>query len=168
MSVTVSGVFAYRNSVLDAIRRTHEAGLRVYEVMTPAPDHEIVADARHRPTAVGWFTLAGGTFGVLLGFFGATYCHEVYKQIAGGKPVVSVPPFIIVAFEMLILFGGLMTLAGIIVLARLPHFRPSPHYDPRVSEDHYVVVVEAPEDKAALAGDILRQAGGEVGKIGDR
>jgi len=161
MSV-IGGAFASRDATVQAIERLKTAGLAVRNVLMPVPDEEILEAFRPPRTRVGLFTLAGGIFGVVLGFGGASWAHEIYRLIVGGKPVISVPPFIIVAFEMLILFGGLATLAGVILLAGLPHFRQGPQFDPRVSEDHYVVIVEAPDDQTALARDILTASGAEV------
>jgi molybdopterin-containing oxidoreductase family membrane subunit len=83
--------------------------------------------------------------------------------IVGGKPSISIPPFVIVGFEMLILFGGLATLAGVVLLCRLPRLRLDTHFDPRATEDHYVLLVETNEDNADTARTILRDAGAETG-----
>ena len=80
----------------------------------------------------------------------------------GGKPVVSWPPFAIPGFEMMILFTGIFTFVGTLVICRLPNRMGDPHYDPRATEDHYVVVVDVPEESSAEIRDILTAAGGEV------
>ncbi|MGZ8432659.1 MAG: quinol:electron acceptor oxidoreductase subunit ActD, partial [Candidatus Deferrimicrobiaceae bacterium] len=43
-----------------------------------------------------------------------------WPLIVGGKPIVSVPPFLIIAFALTILFGALSTFAGFLLLSRLP------------------------------------------------
>jgi len=163
MSVKVSGVFGSRERVLQAIRRLKEAGFATLDVMMPVADDEILEQVAPPKRSIGRLALAGGIFGIVLGFGGATYCHAIWPNVlVGGKPLVTVPPFIIVAFEMLILFGAAMTLLGVLAYCRLPQLRRDPHYDPRVPEDHYVLVVETGEDKAEAARGILREAGGEV------
>jgi hypothetical protein len=163
MSARVSAVFANRERVLQAMRRLKEAGFTALDVMMPVADDEILEQVAPPKRSIGRLALAGGIFGIILGFGGATYCHAIWPNIlVGGKPLVTVPPFMIAAFEMLILFGATMTLVGILTYCRLPQLRGDPHYDPRVPEDHYVLVVETEEDKAEAARGILREAGGEV------
>jgi molybdopterin-containing oxidoreductase family membrane subunit len=162
MSTHVSGVFAYRDRVLEAIGGLKEEGFRIRDVLMPVPDHEILDAIRLRKSLVGYITLLGGLFGVVFGFGGASYTHLLWGLIVSGKPVVSVPPFVIVGFEMLILFGGLATLLGLFLLTRMPRLKHDKFYDERASEDHYVVIVEAEEERVQAACDILAKAGGEV------
>lgn len=162
MKTTVSGVFASRDRALEAIWRLKEAGFGAIEAMCPVPDARLLEAVGARRSMAGYITLAGGLFGMALGFGGAAYTHLLWGIIVGGKPVVSVPPFVIIAFELTVLFGGLATLAGFLLLARVPRLKMDSHYDPRVAEDHYVVVVEADEKKAETARRILAEAGGEL------
>ena len=97
-----------------------------------------------------------------LGFGGAAYTHLLWGIIVGGKPVVSVPPFAVIAFELTVLCGGLATLAGFLLLARVPRLKMDSHFDPRAAEDHYVVVVETDEEKAEIARGIVTELGGEL------
>jgi hypothetical protein len=164
MSVTVSGVFASRPSLLRAVRELRAQGLDGLDVMMPAPDHEILAAMPHPPTRVNWtFSMWGGIFGVCLGLLFPAWAHVfIFAQKTGGKPVVSWPAFMVPGFEMMILFTGIFTLIGIFTLCRLPRRAPDPHFDPRATEDHYVLLVEAPEDRVGAATEILRAAGAEV------
>ena len=40
--------------------------------------------------------------------------------IRGGKPIVALPAFIIVAFELTVLFGGVISFIGFLLLSSLP------------------------------------------------
>jgi len=81
--------------------------------------------------------------------------------ITGGKPVVSIPPFVVIAFELTILLTGLSTLIAVLILGRLPQTKPSPTYDPRFSVDRFGVAVACPPDKAETVGAMLSSAGAE-------
>ena len=162
--VTISGVFAHRDSLLGAIGDLKEAGVSGLEVMMPIPDHEILDAIDHPKTGIGWISLAGG---VIIGLFLVTgfflWTHAKWGIITGGKPAVSLPPFVIVGFEMLVLFTGIATLMGIFYLCRLQPFKsPHPHTDPRVTEDHYMLIAESPEDRVEMVAKILADAGAEV------
>lgn len=161
----IAGVFPYKDKLLNAIRRLKEAGLHGLEVKMPVPDHDILDAVDHKPTPVGLFTLVGGIAGMATGFLGPAWAHSHWGFTIGGKPVVSLPPFIVIMFELTILFGALSTLIGLFFLARLPRplkFRADHLYDPRCSDDHYGLVVETPADKLELVRQILASEGAEV------
>jgi hypothetical protein len=63
-----------------------------------------------------------------------------WPLIVGGKPIVSIPPFIIIAFALTILFGSLSTFLGFLILSRLPSIRTL-----RSGEDYgnaFVILIE--------------------------
>ena len=74
---------------------------------------------------------------------------------------MSIPPFVIIAFELTILFGGLASALAILVLGRLPRLRPSTTYDPRFTLDRFGVAVACPSDKVDSVSSTLRGAGAE-------
>jgi molybdopterin-containing oxidoreductase family membrane subunit len=74
---------------------------------------------------------------------------------------VSIPPFVIIMFELTILFTGLATLVSMLVLGRLPRLRPSPTYDPRFTVDRFGVAVACPPGQADAVQAVLREAGAE-------
>jgi hypothetical protein len=84
-----------------------------------------------------------------------------WNLITGGKPVVSIPPFVVIAFELTILLGGLCTLLGLLVTARLPSFKMSPQYDARFSVDRFGVAVTCEGAERGTIEDLLRRAGAE-------
>jgi Alternative complex III, ActD subunit len=63
-------------------------------------------------------------FGALAGFIGGLgftiFTALDWPLNTGGKPIVSLPPFLIIAYLMTILFGSLCTFAGFLLLSRLP------------------------------------------------
>lgn len=82
-----------------------------------------------------------------------------YPLITGGKPIVSMPTFIVIAFELTILFGALGTLLGLLVIARSPRLRIGPAFDPRFCEDQFGLFVFCTPDQLAFTSHILREAG---------
>jgi hypothetical protein len=177
-ATTVRGIFAARDTLLDAIESLKAKGLTDLDVMMPVPDHEILDALPLRPTKVNWqYSSVGGLFGVALGFLFPAWAHGTswanailpisvngggFAQITGGKPLVSWPPFFVPGFEMMILFTGILTFAGVIILNRLPQRRPDPMFDPRATEDHYVLIVETAPQRAGEVTRILEAAGAEV------
>jgi Protein of unknown function (DUF3341) len=159
----VVGVFAHVDTTVKALETLKARGYEDLEVYTPAPIHEIEdVMERARPVSrVRLFTLIGGLTGTVSGFTLTIWSAMQWGLVTGGKPVASIPPFVVIAFELTILFGGLATALGMALLGRLPKFRPSPGYDPRFSNDRFGVAVRCAPGGGGAASEILRAAGAE-------
>jgi molybdopterin-containing oxidoreductase family membrane subunit len=160
---TVLGVFAHVDTTVRALEDLRAKGYHDVTVYTPVPVHEIEdVLERGRPVSrVRLFTLIGGLIGTVSGFALTIWSSMAWGLVTGGKPIASIPPFVVIAFELTILFGGLSTAIGMVILGRLPKLRPSPTYDPRFSNDRFGVAVHCPPGRGASVGDILRAAGAE-------
>jgi hypothetical protein len=81
--------------------------------------------------------------------------------IPAGKPLVSIPAFIVITFEATIMMGCLFTLIGMIIMCGLPANNLQYEVtDPRFSDDVFGLVVNglSPAD-AAKVRSILHSAG---------
>jgi Alternative complex III, ActD subunit len=160
---SVLGVFAHVDTTVRALEELKAKGYHDLTVYMPLPVHEIEdVIERDRPVSkVRLFTLIGGLTGTVSGFLLTMWSSMVWGLTVGGKDPVSVPPYVVIAFELTILFGGIATLIGMIVLARLPRFKPSPTYDPRFTNDRFGVAVHCAPERGGSVRDILRTAGAE-------
>ena len=160
---TVVGVFAHVDTTVHALESLRAKGYHDLTVYTPVPVHEIEdVLERDRPVSrVRLFTLLGGLTGTVSGFLLTIWSSMQWGLTTGGKPVVSIPPFVVIAFELTILFGGLATLIGMVVLGRLPRLRPSPTFDPRFTNDRFGVAVHCGPGRGGSVREILRGAGAE-------
>lgn len=154
-------IFADPAAAARAIASLRERGLSRIETFAPVPDPRIDATAGASPSPVRAFTLAGGLLGGAAGIGLTVWTSLELPLVTGGKPIVSLPPFLVIAFEMTILFGALATLVGFLLNARLPRLGPGPAYDPRFGEDRYGVLVTSSPEQAALARSLLAAAGAE-------
>jgi hypothetical protein len=157
------GVFGHVDTTVDAIERLRASGFRDMTVYTPVPVHEIEAAVeRERPLSrVRLFTLVGALSGTSLGFFLTIWSAVKWGLVTGGKPVVSIPPFVVIAFELTILLGGLATVLGMLLLGRIPRRSPSPGFDPRFTLDRFGVAVRCPAGDAARVRAILTETGAD-------
>lgn len=92
-------------------------------VITPFPVHHVDPLLPRKRSRVRFFALIGAGTGTLTGFALTILTSLEWGIIVGGKPVVSIPPFIIIAFALTILFGSLSTFLGFLFLSRLPSIR---------------------------------------------
>ena len=162
-TATVLGVFAHVDTTLEAIRELRAKGFSDLTVYTPVPIEEIEEEMeKGRPLSkVRLFSVTGGLTGTATAFFLTIWSSLKWELVTGGKDPVSIPPFIIIVFELTILLCGLSTLLAIFVLGRLPKVKPSPTYDPRFTVDRFGVAVACAPDRADAVRSLLTAAGAE-------
>src|SRR5437867_7424329 len=133
---TIVGVFAHGDTTVRALEELRAKGYHDLTVYTPVPVHEIEEVLeRDRPVSrVRLFTLIGGLTGIVSTFLLTIWTSLVWGLVTGGKyfqfgpgGIVRsyLPPFVIIAFELMFLFCGIATVIGMVMLCRLPRFRPS-------------------------------------------
>lgn len=147
--------FDYLDSAVDAIEDLRKAGFKQITAYAPYPEHHIEAALGYGQSPVRVFTLVGGLTGAATGFAFTIWTSMDWPLVVGGKPIVSIPAYIIIAFEMTVLFGALATVIGLFILSRLPDLKPSVVYDPEFSAGRYGVFVDAPAGRADEARTIL-------------
>lgn len=157
----VVGVFGNLDAAVLALRELKAHGYANLTVYSPAPRHEFDDVLAKKESPVRLFTLVGGLTGCALGFAYAISTSLDWELITGGKPIVSLPPFVIIGFECTILFGALITVAGMFLNARLPKLRKAAGYDPRFSNDKFGIVAFGGPAQVAAAEEIMRAAGAE-------
>jgi molybdopterin-containing oxidoreductase family membrane subunit len=160
----VLGVFAHVDTTLRAIRELRAKGFQAIATYSPVPLPELeeALTGHGLPLSpVRLFTLVGALTGTASGFALTIWSSLKWNLVTGGKPIVSIPPFVVIAFEMTILLGGLCTLLGLLVTARLPRLRGSPRYDGRFTADRFGVEVTCRPEQVAAVEAILRQAGAD-------
>ena len=162
-AVNVLGIFSHADTTVQAIRDLRAKGFSDLKVYTPVPVEEIEEEIEKvRPLSkVRLFSVVGALTGTATAFFLTIWTSMKWELVTGGKAPVSIPPFIIIAFELTILFCGLSTLIAVLILGKLPQTKPSPTYDPRFSVDRFGVAVDCPAEQADTAGALLSSAGAE-------
>ena len=157
----VVGVFGYLDDAVRALTELKRRGYTQLTVYSPVPRHELDAVLAKKESPVRLFTLIGGLTGVSFGFFYAIATSLDWPLVVGGKPIVSLPPFVVIGFETTILLGALSTVLGMFLNARLPRLGRSPGYDPRFSSDKIGIVAFGGPAQLDGAREVLRDAGAE-------
>ncbi len=93
------------------------------DTFTPYPVHEAEELLDRSQSPVRFFTGAGAVVGCVAGFAFTIYTVLSWPLITGGKEIVSVNAFIVIAYELTILLGGLAAFAGFLFMTRLPVFK---------------------------------------------
>lgn len=160
MSGTKQGILAsydYLDSAVEAIGALRKAGFkkRAIRAYAPVPEHDLEHAMGYHQSPVRVFALVGALTGTATGFALAIFASMSWPLVTGGKPIVSIPAFVIIAFELTILFGALSTVIGLFINMRLPNFKPLVVYDPEFSAGRFGVYVSASPDTLEKARKIL-------------
>ena len=136
--------FDYLDDTVEAIEELRRSGFKGDMTAYAAyPDHHIVHARGYGQSPVRVFTVVGGLTGTATGFAFPSFASLDWPLITGGKPILSIPAYVIPAFELTILFGVLSTVIGLFVLSRLPNATPSVVSDPEFSAGRYGVYVRS-------------------------
>jgi hypothetical protein len=107
--------------LIEAARRTREAGYRHYDAYTPIPSEELAEAMHAHDNRLPWLVLAGGILGGVGGYALQYWTSVVdYPINVGGRPLHSWPAFIPPAFETTILGAALFCVLGMLALNGLP------------------------------------------------
>jgi len=161
MASNALGLFGDPGSALEAAGKLKGAGFPRPELITPIPLHGVEEVLGPKKSVIKRFTLFGGIFGGISGFLQAAETAVMYLHPTGGRPIIAIPPYLIITYELTILFGILFTVLGFYISARLPAIRERVHV-PEATVDKFVVtVVCASGEEYGRAEAILREAGAE-------
>lgn len=159
----VKAVYKHLDALLQGIHDLHKAGFRDFTVLSPIPRHEIeeIMYGQQEPSPVRWFTLAGGILGGSMVFSLAALTHANWPMIIpGGKPLVSIPPFLVITFEGTILWASMFTLFALLYFCGLPATKLPPQMeDPRFTNDCFGIVFERTGAHAEKIAHILEHSG---------
>lgn len=159
--VAIISSFADDARCADAIEELRSAEVRDFNTFSPIPSHRIEHAIGRKKSPVRWLVLAGGISGVLTGLaitIGTTY---EWHLNAGGKPLLSWPPFLVICFELMVLLGGIFGFLGVLMLAGVPATTTAPGYSGRFGGDRFGIVVRCDEAVAERVESMLRESGAE-------
>ncbi len=159
--MAIMGTFMYEEDFLSAAENLKTSGFDNISLLSPLPLEEAQEMLGLGKSPVRRYALAGAIIGAISGFAMAVGTALVFILPTGGRAIITIPPYLIITYEMTILFGVLFTLMGFHFVSGLPAWRDRP-YLPSASIDRFVVVVEgAEEDQVARAEAIIRDAGAD-------
>lgn len=134
--------FEREDEFLEKLRELRRQGVPAgrIDVLMPIPVEGVDELLDLGPSPLRFFTLAGAVTGAAAGLSFILYTVHDWPLVTGGKPLVSIPPFVVVTFACTILLGGLVSLLGFLHLSRLP--APRGILEPLEHENYYVVRVQ--------------------------
>jgi hypothetical protein len=164
--------FAEPEPMLEAAKALREEGWRV-ELHTPFPVKGMKEALGFRERTVPRAFLIGGIAGALSGFLIQAYANWAFPLDIGGRPLIAMPAFMLIVFELMVLGSVLTGLATMFVRNRLPRLH-HPLFDAErfhlASDDRFFVSLaldEHPESEgratlARMGALSVSRVGGEL------
>src|SRR4051794_5734778 len=106
--------------LLHAVERTRTARYRKVDAFSPFPIEGLAEALRIDDRRVPILTLVGGAAGAAIGFGMQVYTNLSFPIDIGNRPLVAVPAFMLITFELGVLGAVLLTIGGMFVLNGLP------------------------------------------------
>ncbi len=118
-------VFGSEHDFLHKLEELVKGGVkpRDIEIYAPHPVHKAEELLEMKPSLVRTFALIGGLTGAATGYLLTSLTALDWPLHVGNKPIVGIPTFTIIAFELMVLFGGLSAFLGFIITSRMPAVR---------------------------------------------
>lgn len=148
------------NTAAEAVEALEQKGFtgNDYEILTSMPYPEGTfgeKPAKHRLYIFPFIGAASGFSAALLLTMGTQLFPPL---VTGGKPILSIPPMILIMFEGTMLGTILFTVIGVIFESRL--FGPKLGlYDRRITEGYIGLLVTSTPERTAEAEQIMAGAG---------
>jgi len=151
-------VFKAPAELAEAVDEAKAAGAEIMDICSPVPLSELEELISRRPSPVRWFTLIGCVTGAAFGLWLQIYSVLSWPIQVGGKPIMSLSAFVIIAFEMTILIGALATFGGFLLTSRLPQFDGG-MYHLKCSQDEFALIVRHEVDDYEKLRHLLQTKG---------
>jgi hypothetical protein len=154
---TIEGV----NAAISGLR---QAGLQHTTMYAPVYSEELQREVTNSERRIGFLAFGGGLTGAAAGLLLTIGTATQQPMITGGQPIVSLPPFFVISFELTILFGVISTVVGMFWEIRRNRVNPKT-YNSRFSVDRFGLQVLCEESRSASVKNLLSMAGAEEVRV---
>lgn len=121
--VGVLGQFDTPDALKRAAAGLRDAGFRNWDVHSPYPIHGLDRAMGIRPTRLPWIVLGAGLTGIAIALALQIWTNAIdYPINISGKPLMSIPAFIPITFELMVLLAAFAAFGGALVLNLLPQY----------------------------------------------
>jgi hypothetical protein len=111
----VLATFADPADAARAIEALRARGIRDLHAAMPAPFPAVVRALRKPRSTIDYATLPGALLGLVCGILLTVLTSLAWPLTTGGKPIVAIPQFLVIFFEMTVLVGAITNLVAVTV-----------------------------------------------------
>lgn len=151
------GIFDNEDNLLHAGKKLKESNLTIYDFYTPFPVHGLDDIQNIERTRLPFVTFIAGATGLTIAILFQVWTSAFDWPInVGGKPMLSIPAFIPVTFELMVLFGALVSVLAFFIRSNLYPSKETIIFDRRQLDDRFVVLADLND----LSKKIIHDCGG--------
>lgn len=165
----VVGHFKFVDDTKSAIIKLREKGIddSQMELYSPLPNHDLEDELyKFRPRSpVRRFTLTGALTGCSAAFLMTIWMSIDWPLRVSAKPLISIPAFIVVAFECTILLGAIFTLLSMFHFSRLPHIFHTPGFRPSFTNNTFGLTARVAKEKTEEVKALLESDGAHLVEV---
>jgi hypothetical protein len=153
------GLFNEADGAATATEALEQAGYGSdnFDVLTGSPYPEGAFGERESHHRLYVFPLLGALLGFSTALLLTSGTQLAYPLVTGGKPILSIPTMLIIAYEGTMLGAIISTIIGVIFESRLPRAKLD-LYDTRITEGYIGLVVVAPDGEAERVDALFKSA----------
>ena len=154
------GMFKEAEAAAAATEALQQAGYsnENFEILTGSPYPEGSFGERVAKHRLYAFPFIGAALGFSTAILLTAATQIAYPLAVGGKPILSLPPMVIIMYEGTMLGAILFTVLGIFFESRLPNLSAG-LYDPRITEGYIGITLQCPEDRINAVEQLLKREG---------
>ena len=127
--------FEFLDDFCNAIKELRKEGYDNISTLSPCPRHEIDHALGDPQSRVPFFTLLFGGLGVITAYAMTSWMSVNWPLPVSAKPLISLVPYTIIAFEMMVLLGAYGTMFGVVSLIIL-HTKKVPFPSDKAFKDY--------------------------------
>ncbi len=156
------GLFKQAEEAAEATEALQQAGYtnQQFELLTDHPYPEGAFGERVTKHRLYVYPFIGALLGFSVALLLTAATQAAYPLVTGGKPILSIPPMIIIAYEGTMLGAILFTVLGIFFESRLPNVRAG-IYDRRITEGYVGITLDCATERVNSVDQLFRRAGAE-------
>ena len=156
----ILAIFDNKEDLMQALHEARKQGFESLEAYAPLYDQELVEAIVPGLSPVHRLTLLGGVTGAAAGLALTIWTTAQWPiLITGGKPLQSIPPFLVIVFTLTILLGSIGTFIGFLLWGILGRVRHPLPYDGRFTDGHFGLWVACPAGEAEKVTQVMKQKG---------
>jgi multisubunit Na+/H+ antiporter MnhG subunit len=155
----VLGEFATPDALVAATRKMRESGFQGMDTYSPYPLHGGSEALGLPPSKVPFIALGGALTGLITALSMQTWMNSIdYPLNVGGRPLLSLPAWIPITFELSVLFAAFGIFFGLLGLSRLPQpYHPVFESEGFLSASTHGYWLSVPQLAGVNAEDVMNQ-----------
>jgi len=138
----------------DLVEVSHELKnhqIEIEDFYTPFPVHGLDGILGITRSRLPYVTFAAGATGLTVAILFQIWTSAVDWPInVGGKPMLSIPAFIPITFELMVLFGALTTVAAFFYVSKMYPTKVGKTFHPRQLDDKFLVLVKVQNNQEKI------------------